>query len=78
DTRKAIEEAWTKGIACIGISVGSDADAERLEHVYGAANYLAINRTEQMTTRLRYLMESAIGATARGASAARKPHARTT
>lgn len=73
DTRKAIEEARTKGIACICISVGSDADAERLEHVYGAANYLAINRTEQMTTRLRYLMESAIGPTARGASAARKP-----
>ncbi len=41
--------------------VGSDVEAERLEKVYGAANYLAINRTEQMTTRLRRLMESAIG-----------------
>ncbi len=61
DTRKAIEEARERGIACVCLSVGSDVEAERLEKVYGAANYLAINRTEQMTTRLRRLMESAIG-----------------
>jgi nitric oxide reductase activation protein len=68
DTRKAIEEARGKGVACVCLSVGSDADAERLEKVYGAANYLAINRTEQMTTRLRRLMESAISAAAKAAT----------
>lgn len=67
DTRKAIEEARGKGVACVCISVGSDADAERLEQVYGAANYLAINRTEQMTTRLHRLIENAIGAAAKAA-----------
>ena len=68
DTRKAIEEARGKGIACVCLSVGSDVDAGRLELVYGAANYLAINRTEEMTTRLRRLMESAIGAAAQAAA----------
>lgn len=68
DTRKAIEEARLKGVACVCISVGSDADAERLERVYGASNYLAINRSEQMTTRLRRLIESAIGTAAKAAA----------
>jgi nitric oxide reductase NorD protein len=60
DTRKAIEEARAKGVACICLSVGSDVDAERLERVYGAANYLAINRVDQMTTHLRHLIRNAI------------------
>jgi len=68
DTRKAIEEARDKGIACVCLSVGSDVEVERLEEVYGAANYLAINRTEQMTTRLRRLIESAISAAAKAAA----------
>ena len=75
DTRKSIEEARAKGIACICISVGSDADAKQLEQVYGAANYLAINRAEQVTTRLRRLIDNAIGATTRGTSGARKTYA---
>lgn len=68
DTRKAIEEAGARRVACVCISVGSDADAKRLERVYGASNYLAINRSEQMTTRLRRLIESAIGAAAKAAA----------
>jgi len=35
--------------------------------VYGAANYLAINQVEQMTTRLRRLMEASIGEAAKAA-----------
>ncbi len=61
DTRKAIEEARAHGIACVCLSVGSDVAAERLEQVYGAANYLSINRSEQMPARLRRLLETAIG-----------------
>ena len=67
DTRKAIEEARAKGVACVCLSVGSDIEAARLERVYGAANYLAINQVEQMTTRLRRLMETAIGEAAKAA-----------
>lgn len=64
DTRKAIEEARTRGIACICLSVGSDAQAEHLQRVYGASNYLAINRSEELPSRLRRLMESAIAGVA--------------
>lgn len=60
DTRKAIEEARAKGVACVCLSVGGDADAARLERVYGAANYLALNRVEQMPAHLRRLIESAL------------------
>lgn len=67
DTRKAIEEARARGVACVCISVGGDADGERLERVYGAANYLAINRAEQLPRRLRRLTETAIAAAARAA-----------
>ena len=63
--RKAIEEARAKGVAVVCLSVGSDADAARLEKVYGATNYLGINRTEQLTTRLRRLVESAIASAAK-------------
>ena len=60
DTRKAIEEANDLGVACVCLSVGSDVDKPRLEKVYGASNYLAINRSEQLTSRLHKLIESAI------------------
>lgn len=65
DTRKAIQEARERGIACVCLSVGSDVEADKLERVYGATNYLAINRTEQIVPRLRRLMETAISAAAR-------------
>jgi nitric oxide reductase activation protein len=71
DTRKAIEEAHARGVACVCISVGSDADEQRLERVYGATNYLAINRSEQMPVRLRRLLESAIAAAAKAGRAVR-------
>jgi nitric oxide reductase activation protein len=60
DTRKAIEEARARGVAVLCLSVGSDADANRLEQVYGATNYLAITRTEQLPARLGRLIEAAI------------------
>jgi nitric oxide reductase NorD protein len=68
DTRKAIEEARARGVACVCLSVGSDADAERLERVYGSTKYLAINRGEQVTMHLRRLIESAIRAAAKTAA----------
>jgi nitric oxide reductase NorD protein len=68
DTRKAIEEARLLGVACVCLSVGGDADAQRLERVYGATNYLAIERSEQMGTGLRRLIETAIAAAAKAAA----------
>lgn len=60
DTRKAIEEARARGVAVACLSVGSDADAHRLEQVYGASNYIAVNRVEQLPPKLGYLIRSAI------------------
>ena len=47
---------------------GGDADAQRLERVSGATNYLAIERSEQMGTGLRRLIERAIGDAAKAAA----------
>jgi nitric oxide reductase NorD protein len=60
DTRKAIEEARARGVAVVCLSVGSEADAKRLDEVYGAANYLAVARADELPTRLRRLVENAI------------------
>ena len=65
DTRKALLEARDQDVACICLSVGSDADAERLEQVYGQANYLSIETVDQLAGRLRPVMEAAIGSVAR-------------
>lgn len=72
DTRKAIEEARAIGVACVCLSVGGDADAQRLERVYGATNYLALAHSAQMASRLRPLIERAIGAAARSAQSPRR------
>ncbi|MBD5801533.1 von Willebrand factor type A domain protein [Azoarcus sp. Aa7] len=65
DTRKALEEARARGVACLCLSVGSDADVVRLERAWGSANYLAIGNATEMAARLRGAVERAIGAAAR-------------
>jgi len=64
DTRKALEEARARGVACLCLSVGSDADGARLERAWGSASYLAIGNATEMATRLRSAVERAIGAAA--------------
>jgi len=71
DTRKAIGEAQEKGVAVVCLSVGGDADAERLERVYGAATYLGMQHSDQMVWRLRRLIESALTTAARAGSGPR-------
>lgn len=71
DTRKAIEEARARGVAVVCLSVGSEADAKRLDEVYGAAHYLAVARDGELPTRLRRLVESAIADACRGGPAGR-------
>ncbi|GAB3376101.1 VWA domain-containing protein [Spongiibacter taiwanensis] len=68
DTRKAIEEAGEKGIACVCLSVGSDAGEKRLQRIYGASNFLAMNTSEQLAPRLHRLVESAIASVAKKAA----------
>lgn len=66
DTRKAIEEARARGVAVVCLSVGSEADARRLDEVYGAAHYLAVASNGELPTRLCRLAESAIADACRG------------
>lgn len=68
DTRRALEEAREQGVACLCLSVGSDADAKRLQQVYGEANYLAIDRSEKLPQRLRATVEAAIADTLRASA----------
>ncbi|WP_018990725.1 nitric oxide reductase activation protein NorD [Aromatoleum toluclasticum] len=70
DTRKALEEARARGVACLCLSVGSDTDAARLERAWGSANYLAMGSSSEMASRLREAIEQAIGAAARKTRAA--------
>lgn len=60
DTRKAMEEANSKGIACLCLSVGSDADTEQLKHVYGSTNYIAIDEVNSLHLHLRKVIEDSI------------------
>lgn len=65
DTRRALEEAALRGVACLCVSIGSDADATRLERAYGGASVLALDRGSELGPRLRRAMERAIGDAAR-------------
>lgn len=67
DTRKALEEAAARGVACVCLSVGSDAETERLAAAYGSANYLSVTNGVDLLARLRGVMEHALGSTARSA-----------
>jgi nitric oxide reductase activation protein len=69
DTSKAIEEARALGVACVCVSVGSDADSARLTRVYGAGHYLSIRRNEQLIPHLRRLIESALALSVRNSEA---------
>lgn len=68
DTRKAVEELRDRGIACVCLSVGGDADAERLRSVYGATNHLAVDDPSAVPRRLRCLIENALADAHRAAA----------
>ncbi|EPZ16264.1 hypothetical protein M622_13630 [Thauera terpenica 58Eu] len=65
DTRKALDEAAARGVACVCLSVGSDAESERLAAAYGSANYMSVANTTDLLIRLRGVMEHALAATTR-------------
>lgn len=65
DTRKALQEARRAGVACVCLSVGSDADQQRLKKIYGEANYLAVDKVEKIALKLRPVIEAALTASLR-------------
>ena len=65
DTRKALEEARTHGVACLCVSVGSDADGARLADAYGKTNFIAVDDVPALIARLRPAIENAIASAAR-------------
>lgn len=69
DTRKAIEDARDRGIGCVCISIGGDADDRRLADLYGSANRLAVNRPAEVAGRLHALVTSALATAGTAASA---------
>jgi hypothetical protein len=71
DTRKALDEAAVRGVACVCLSVGSDAESERLAAAYGSANYLSVANATDLLARLRGVMEHALAATTRSTAPAR-------
>lgn len=67
DTRKALDEAAARGVGCVCLSVGSDAEDERLAAAYGSANYLSVADPADLLLRLRGVMEHALAGAARSA-----------
>lgn len=67
DTRKALDEAAARGVGCVCLSVGSDAEVERLAAAYGSANYLSVADPADLLLRLRGVMEHALASAARRA-----------
>lgn len=65
DTRKALEEAASDGVACLCLSIGSDADRARLVQAYGHTHFLAIGDVAELATRLRGAVEKAVAAASR-------------
>ncbi len=60
DTKKALEEARLKGIACLCLAVGSDVDHARLREVYGSTNFLLVDRIEKIPAKLPKMIVNAL------------------
>jgi len=60
DTKKSLEEARSKGIACVCVNIGSSKDDAALKRVYGSASYLRTPHATELPGRLRRLMNTAI------------------
>lgn len=60
DTRKAIEEARSKGIAVVCVSVGSDAGDKQLARLYGKANYTSLNTPDRLPSQMGKLVTKAL------------------
>lgn len=59
DTKKALEEARSKGLACLCLAVGSDVNEARLKEVYGDTNFLLVDRIEKIPGKLPKMIADA-------------------
>jgi nitric oxide reductase activation protein len=62
DARRALSEARRRGIGCLCLSVGADADTEALQRVFGAAAHASIPRVEDLPRLIGPLFRSALEA----------------
>jgi nitric oxide reductase NorD protein len=72
DTRKALEEVRAEGIATVCLSIGSDVGNKKLEKIYGATNYLALDSLDKIPVELRPVIEIAFSGLPSGRSFRRR------
>lgn len=60
DTIKALAEVRASGIACVCVSLGSDAEKSQLKNIYGDANYLSVESLDALILKLRSVLDAAL------------------
>jgi nitric oxide reductase activation protein len=60
DARRALLEARRRGIGCLCLSVGADADLGALQRVFGAAAHAAVPSTESLPASIAPLFAAAL------------------
>jgi nitric oxide reductase activation protein len=73
DARRALLEARTRGVGCVCVSVGTDADPAALQRVFGSAAHASVPRPEQLAGVIAPLFRAAL----RAAEAQRRAFQRT-
>jgi hypothetical protein len=73
DARRALLEARRRGVGCLCLSVGAEADPSALRRVFGAAAHATVPREEQLPELIGPLFRSAL----RSAEAQRRTFQRT-
>jgi Mg-chelatase subunit ChlD len=73
DARRALLEARRRGIGCLCLSVGADADLAALKRVFGATAHAAVPTTDSLPASIGPLFAAAL----RSAEVQRRSHQRT-
>jgi nitric oxide reductase activation protein len=60
DARRALVEARRRGVGCLCLSVGADADPAALRRVFGAAAHASVSDTEQLPAVIGPLFRAAL------------------
>lgn len=65
DTAHALQETRDRGIGCVCLSIGSDAETEKLQNIFGTASQLSVAKAEEVSSKISTLFLSAINSVAR-------------
>jgi nitric oxide reductase activation protein len=60
DTRRAITETRRRGVGCVCVSVGTDADPAALRRVFGAGAHAVVPHADQLASLAGPLFRSAL------------------